>query len=272
MRRVELFLALALLGGIGFVASQAVGRRGPTRATTAQSSAPTPDPTAQPTAADSAFGDSITIAAEAATTAMSTASSSNAAPERDPTRIRFALQDGSPGTYIQALFLARDSVNYRWPERRRDPMRIWVQPSTLPGYQAEYPDLVRRAFSTWSDAGIPIFVTFVLDSARAEIHVTWIDRFTQPITGRTKWIVDRHGWIVGGSIELALQRADGRDLVARDIEAISLHEVGHLIGLDHSSDAGDVMAPRVRVAQLSEADRRTARLIYALPPGSVKTP
>lgn len=268
MRRPELFLALALILGIGFVATQAVGRRAPGRGVTTPS-APVRE---SPTAADSAFGDSIIAAAEVATPALTPASSSNAAPERDPVRIRFALQDLTPGSYIQTLFLARDSVNYRWPERRRDPMRIWVQPSTLPGYRASYPDLVRRAFSTWSDAGIPIFVTFVLDSARAEIHVTWIDRFTQPITGRTRWLVDRHGWIVGGSIELALHRPDGRELVERDIEAIALHEVGHLIGLDHSADPGDVMAARVRVAQLSEADRRTARLIYALPPGSIKTP
>ena len=50
------------------------------------------------------------------------------------------------------------------------------------------------------------------------------------------------------------------------------YEVGHLIGLDHSSRPDDIMAPRVRVLGLSPADLRTAALIYTLPPGSVLSP
>lgn len=51
------------------------------------------------------------------------------------------------------------------------------------------------------------------------------------------------------------------------MRAIALHEVGHLLGLDHTTDQTSVMAARVRVRELSAADHATARLVYALPPG-----
>jgi predicted Zn-dependent protease len=54
------------------------------------------------------------------------------------------------------------------------------------------------------------------------------------------------------------------------MKAMTLHEVGHLLGLDHTEDLSSIMAPRVRVRELSMADRATARLLYTLPPGGVR--
>ena len=42
-----------------------------------------------------------------------------------------------------------------------------------------------------------------------------------------------------------------------------------MLGLSHTSDARDIMAPWVEVAQLSAADRATARILYRLPSGRV---
>jgi hypothetical protein len=46
--------------------------------------------------------------------------------------------------------------------------------------------------------------------------------------------------------------------------------VGHLLGLDHTLDTSNIMTARVRVRDLSAADRATMELLYTLPPGSVK--
>ena len=54
------------------------------------------------------------------------------------------------------------------------------------------------------------------------------------------------------------------------LASIALHEVGHLLGLDHTRDQNNIMTSRVRVRDLSAADRATARLLYSLPPGSVR--
>lgn len=192
------------------------------------------------------------------------------APERDAFRIQFTIDARGEGTYLQELLDTHDGWSFRWPDRRSEPLRIWVQEAPRPGWRREYTPLVREAFSAWGDLGLPFLFTFTTDSARAEIHVTWVDRFAERMTGRTLWRHDQHGWIVGGNIQLALHLPDGRPVTDEGVRAIALHEVGHLIGLDHVSDSTSIMAPQVFVTGLNDADRRTARLIYDLPPGKLR--
>ncbi len=197
-------------------------------------------------------------------------SSAIAAPERDAIAIATALETRLDGTYLAELLEMRDGWNYRWPDRRLEPMRVWIQPSQLEGYQPDFARAVESSFNDWALIGLPFLFTFVRDSARAEVHVTWVSRFEARMTGRTLWRHDQHGWITGGSLELALKLPDGRPVVMDGVRAIALHEVGHLVGLDHPSDQTSVMAAQVFVTQMNEADRRTARLIYDLPPGRLR--
>ena len=224
------------------------------------------------TAADSAFADSVLRAAEDIGASVTETTSSNPAPSRDPNAIRNALVAYAGETYIGELFAAHDSTNFRWPERVRDPLRVWIQPSTLDGYTATHLATVRDAFDPWIATGIPVAFDFTEDSARAEILVTWIARYESRTTGRTRTVRDQHGWISGAGIELALSQPDGRVLDDAAVRAIARHEIGHLLGLDHTADESNIMAARVRVTELSEADRATVRLVYKLPPGNLRAP
>jgi predicted Zn-dependent protease len=49
-----------------------------------------------------------------------------------------------------------------------------------------------------------------------------------------------------------------------------LHEIGHLIGLDHSPDSTDVMFAKTTMRDLSDRDVRTANLLYSLAAGSLR--
>lgn len=193
--------------------------------------------------------------------------------EADRGRIAMLLETRSMGTYLDELLDSHDGWNYRWRDRRGMPMRIWVQePRDNAAYDASWAARVRESFSVWDGLGLPLTFTFTTDSARAEVHVTWVDRFIERMTGRTQWHNDADGWIIGARIELALHLPDGRRVTGDGVQAIARHEVGHLIGLDHTRDTTSIMAQQVFVTELSDADRRTARLVYELPAGKLREP
>jgi hypothetical protein len=193
------------------------------------------------------------------------------APVRDLDVIRRRLIENQAGTYIGDILNARDSSIARWPDRTARPLRVWIQsPDTSHDWNPAYGAQVRDAFTTWEAAGSPVPFNFVTDSASADVHVTWVDHFDEQISGKTLWARDENWWIVDANIAIALHHNHGEPLDGSAVRAIALHEVGHLLGLDHSADTTNIMTARVRVRDLSPADMATMRLIYALPPGSVR--
>jgi hypothetical protein len=191
-------------------------------------------------------------------------------PVRDIPAILRTLQHRAEGTYVDELLAARDSGIARWADRRSNPVRVWIdEQPPLAGFDPLLPAEVRRAFDAWRVAGVPVVYRYVSDSARAEVRVTFVDRFDGRMSGRTLWERDPSWWIVGGTVELALRSGSGQMLTPPQFFAIALHEAGHLLGLDHTADTTAVMASRVRVLALSDRDIATMRLIYELPPGKV---
>jgi len=180
------------------------------------------------------------------------------------------LKHGAHGTYIGEILLERDSTLVRWADRRA-PLTVWVQPqSNINDFSSAFVAEVHNAFEAWDGLRLPVRFAFVDDSTDAKIHVTWIDHFSQPISGRTRWARDDDWSICDANITLAVHHNSGDLLDDEAVRAMALHEIGHLLGLDHTTDTMSVMAARVRVRQLSDADRATVRLIYTLPAGPVR--
>lgn len=185
--------------------------------------------------------------------------------------VRTRLELSGAGTYIGEVLAAHDSSLARWPDRGGQPLRIWIQPiARLRDWTPTAIPIVRDAFIEWGEAGVPLNFSFVLDSASADVRVTWTDRFAEPISGKTLWSHDDRWTILEASIVLAVHHRTGEVLDTAATRAIALHEVGHLIGLDHTTDTLSIMTPRVRVKSLSPADRATAQLLYMLPPGPIR--
>jgi predicted Zn-dependent protease len=184
---------------------------------------------------------------------------------------RRLLREGEAGTYIGEILRERDSAVAHWANRDSTPLTVWIQPtSTLADFSAGYVDRVREAFEEWDDVELPLHFAFTNDSADADVHVTWIDRFKEPISGRTRWARDDSWAITDADIILALHHSQGDQLDDDSVRAMALHEIGHLLGLDHTTDSLSIMAPKVRVRELTQVDRATARLLYALPLGPVR--
>jgi hypothetical protein len=92
------------------------------------------------------------------------------------------------------------------------------------------------------------------------------------VLGRTKVVRDSRYWIIRSDIQIATMRRDASgQLDPTVVRALAIHEVGHGIGLDHSSDTTTIMAPKIRARALTLADKATAQLLYSVPPGSVLT-
>jgi predicted Zn-dependent protease len=190
---------------------------------------------------------------------------------RDAGEIKRRLKQAEPGTYIGEVLLTRDSALSRWHEHLDRPLKVWIQPaSSIDDWDPIFVQQVRAAFMAWSATGIPVHFRFVSDSAHADARVVFIDHFSEAISGKTRWARDDGWWIVDADVTLAVHHDGGEVLDPAAVRAIALHEVGHLLGLDHTSDIANIMTPRVRVRELSNADRSTMKLLYTLPPGPVR--
>jgi hypothetical protein len=248
MKRVS----LSFIGLVAFIAATASSRQG--RGTS---------PAAVSPVLNESAGGSVSLRA---------ASGSTHDDEEEVRRqARETLKDNEAGTYISEILLERDSSLARWHNRPSEPLKVWVQSAPeIEDWNAEYVDAVASAFRAWDALALPVRFRVVSDSESADVHVTWIDHFDAPISGRTRWSRDSNWWIVNAGIVLAVHHQHGEVLDQSAMRAMALHEVGHLLGLDHTVDTESIMAPRVRVRDLAPIDKATIKLVYAVPAGPVR--
>lgn len=116
-------------------------------------------------------------------------------------------------------------------------------------------------FKPWSDC-TPLTFREVMANEESDIRITFknIDGVSN-ILAQT-WFPPEGRMEYDDSETMSLKLPIPRGAV--DLASIHLHEVGHLIGLEHSSDPNDVMAPTYTGARrfLSENDKRRAQAYY----------
>lgn len=290
MRKQD-FLPIAMLGGIAaFIVVQAVSMRGPAgpadEATVdpQTSTATRPGSTRVRRITDSAHAVDSTLADSAAVVDSADApgddvdlvqlESGEPAPVRDLATVQMLVRDGAPGTYLLDMLAEQNDLLMRWPDRRAEAIRVWIERDpAIPDWRPELAVVAEHAFEEWQRAGFPLRFLILRDSANTEIKIRWVANFPAEIghkLGMARKLRDQHGWIHAAEITVATHDAQGRRLPAQIVAGTARHEVGHALGLGHSSAASDVMFPESRTTNISATDRATLRLLYILPPGSVK--
>ncbi len=185
--------------------------------------------------------------------------------------VRRRIRASAGLTYLNEIVAATsDSVLHRWDERVTTPVRVFLPPGVVANFQPAFLDAVRNAFGRWEEAGVPVRFDLDADSASAEVRFQWRTQFEGERTGQTDLMWDRDGHLLSGVVTLATFEPSGQPLVLEDMHVLALHEIGHVIGLDHCPDSSDLMFPQMRVRDLSPRDIATALLLYQLPPGPVR--
>src|SRR5436305_7619901 len=188
---------------------------------------------------------------------------------RSETRRRIRASAGY--TYLnEVVAKSEDSMLHRWDNRILTPVRVFLGPSTAANFQPGFLDAVRGAFQRWEEAGVPLRFRLDADSAAAEVRFKWRLQFEIQRTGQTDLTWDQDGRLVNGVVTLATFDPAGRPLSVDDVRVVALHEIGHLIGLDHSADSTDIMFAMTKVRDLSSRDIASARLLYQLRPGTLR--
>ncbi len=223
--------------------------------------APSPPPSGPGQAAGG--GGSLTLAAGVAGTAPLDAATRAMVLQR--------IERDGAGTYLPVMLVAEDSVLHRWgDDRAARPIRIAVQREPVPGFREVFAANVGWAITRWNAVGLPIYLEQVADTAGADIVLTWADRLDSNRAGRADVSWERSGQLAHVHVTLATHTPDGRQVLPSEMVALALHELGHALGLGHSPAAADALHPETSAVDLTARDRRTALLLYSVPPGSLK--
>src|SRR3954471_23453740 len=79
------------------------------------------------------------------------------APIRDDAVVRAQIKDNSNGTYILDILQQQQQLLMRWPDRRADGLRVWIErETTLPDWNSSYASMAEHAFDEWHEAGFPV--------------------------------------------------------------------------------------------------------------------
>jgi len=188
----------------------------------------------------------------------------------DRAAVRERLRFDAAGSYLAQTVEAGDSVIRHWGARGGRPIRVAVVPWAATGYRDEFAGAVQWAVVRWNGVGLPVHLETTRDPSGADVVVTWVDTLSGETAGQARIVWNGSGEIVRATVQLVTHMRDGKAPTSGQMVTMALHELGHVLGLGHSSDPADALHPTSTAIELSARDRRTARLLYDLPTGSVK--
>jgi hypothetical protein len=173
---------------------------------------------------------------------------------------------GMGGDYFNEM--VGEDGGQRWSYDQM-PLRVYIGRGGA-GFRDNFPSLFASAMDEWSRAsGGRIKWTRVNDPQSANILANW-DANNASIQGeagdtRTQFGFGPEGQRFITSAQVSLMPANaGAAYTDEEMHKICLHEIGHALGLHHSSTQGDIMYFQSNPAQISALGPRDAATIQRL--------
>jgi len=166
----------------------------------------------------------------------------------------FVTPDRWPGTYLEELFKIRNQQVVRWPiALLTRNFYIWIAPILTTGdsvLDVAHVRAVKESFSEWNKVRIPLLFVFTSDSSKADVKLQWVSNFEEKTIGKVLW---KHN------------PKNGHMLKTITMKAISLHEIGHMTGLEHTRQDRTIMQTPIKIAHLDPRDQVSAQILYSMP-------
>jgi len=195
--------------------------------------------------------------------------------ELDDDRVKLDPAANAKPDYLSQL-RANNAVN-QWPQEMM-PLKVYIADNKdVPGYKPLFKQFTIRALNTWCDiSGKKLSYKIVDDKKSADMKVTWThDPLPMEESGRqrqkaglTKTSLDENTQKINhASVRIRTVNGFEPNKLITDGEAasVSMHEIGHAMGIGHSTCCSDIMyfgSSSKQTGFPSKRDKATIAALY----------
>jgi predicted Zn-dependent protease len=156
------------------------------------------------------------------------------------------------------------------------PLKVHVKKSSSEYFKQKYTAYIDYAFKIWESTDSRIKFSYTNSAKSADIIFTFEDnlmeKYDENYLGLTDYELGRNNRIIRAFVEIGLLKFDNKKISDGEIKATVIHELGHALGLGHSSNNIDLMYPyinsdssdKMTYVELSKGDIETIKSVLDL--------